>query len=450
MNDNIRFWIGLIGVVFLSFGPLEQSAAQLTVANSVPRTSVVISSGTHTIKITDLGLPPGYVSARALAINNLGQVVGMATDSSFVQHRIIWDRGTFIELPNFDPSSTAVPEGINDAREVVGSEPIGANLEYGVYWDAAGHVSALQPIPGGPVTHVNGHGINNSGQLVGFSQEGGPGRSHAVRWPNGLSAPQDLGFLGSGQFSEAHGINDLGEVVGAADNGTVIHAFLWQNGTYTDLGSLGGAGAASVAYVINNSTVVAGSSNGGFLSFVWRNGVMTQLPFPPGVFSSSVFDINNADDIVGEGTSSQQQALLWRNGEAIDLGTWPGGTVSLAHGINDSGTIVGEGNLSPGGFLHALMWTVDGGGGIPCGDLVSFQVRCKSGGGGQKLQAKLTLTDTSHSGEQVTITVDGNPRSVTINGNKAQLSINNPASGEHTIELTDPAGCFPPRVPSCN
>ena len=55
----------------------------------------------------------------------------------------------------------------------------------------------------------------------------------------------------------------------------------------------------------------------------------------------------------------------------------------------------------------------------------------------------------SHSGEQVTITVDGNPTSVTINGNQAQLSINNPPLGEHTIELTDPAGCFPPSMPSC-
>ena len=93
---------------------------------------------------------------------------------------------------------------------------------------------------------------------------------------------------------------------------------------------------------------------------------------------------------------------------------------------------------------------IGGGGGIPCGDLVSFQVRCKSGGGGQKLQAKLTLTDTSHSGEQVTITIDGEPTLATINGNKASLSINNPAPGEHTVELTDPAGCFPPMVPSCN
>ena len=32
--------------------------------------------------------------------------------------------------------------------------------------------------------------------------------------------------------------------------------------------------------------------------------------------------------------------------------------------------------------------------------------------------------------------VDGDPTLVTINGNKAQLSINNPAPGEHTVQLT--------------
>jgi hypothetical protein len=104
--------------------------------------------------------------------------------------------------------------------------------------------------------------------------------------------------------------------------------------------------------------------------------------------------------------------------------------------------------------MSVTKWTslVAGGGGIPCEDLVSFQVRCKpTGGGGHKLQARLTLTDTSHSGEQVTITIDdGDPIAVTINGNRAQLQVNNPAPGEHTVVLTDPAGCFPPAVPSCD
>jgi len=86
--------------------------------------------------------------------------------------------------------------------------------------------------------------------------------------------------------------------------------------------------------------------------------------------------------------------------------------------------------------------------GIPCGDLVSFQVRCVTGTHGDRLQARLTLTNTSHSGQQVTITVDGTPHSVTISGNKATFAINSTA-GTHTVELTNPAGCFPPSTPSC-
>jgi len=88
--------------------------------------------------------------------------------------------------------------------------------------------------------------------------------------------------------------------------------------------------------------------------------------------------------------------------------------------------------------------------GIPCGDLVSFQARCKHTVNGDRLQAKLILTNTSHSGQQVTITVDGNPNSVTINGSQAKLEIANEPLGQHTVELTDPAGCFPPVVTNCN
>jgi hypothetical protein len=90
-----------------------------------------------------------------------------------------------------------------------------------------------------------------------------------------------------------------------------------------------------------------------------------------------------------------------------------------------------------------------GGGGIPCGDLVSFQVRCKHNNAGDKLQAKLTLTNTSHSGQTVTITVDGNPNVVTINGSTATLSMPGPL-GQHTVTLTDPAGCFAPVITNCN
>jgi hypothetical protein len=91
-----------------------------------------------------------------------------------------------------------------------------------------------------------------------------------------------------------------------------------------------------------------------------------------------------------------------------------------------------------------------GGGGIPCGDLVSFQAHCRHNTGGDRLQARLTLTNTSHSGQQVTITVDGNPHSVTINGSTASLQINNEPLGQHTVTLTNPAGCFAPVITNCN
>jgi hypothetical protein len=118
-------------------------------------------------------------------------------------------------------------------------------------------------------------------------------------------------------------------------------------------------------------------------------------------------------------------------------------------------------NLYDGGFIYnantgavdmtVTKWAslVGGGGGLPCDDLVSVQTRCLQSGGRNKLQARLTLTDTSHSGEQVTIMVDDQPFNVLIQGNRAQLQINNAAPGAHTIELTDPAGCFPPSEPNC-
>jgi photosystem II stability/assembly factor-like uncharacterized protein len=165
------------------------------------------------------------------------------------------------------------------------------------------------------------------------------------------------------------------------------------------------------------------------------------------------------DQILGLNVVSSTQALA--------VGAPSGGSPSLYQTTNAGATwtksplanqyslssifALPSGNTWTSGYDGAVLHksgTV--GTGIPCEDLLSFQVRCKAtGGGGHKLQAKLTLTNTSHSGDQVTITVDGVPTPVTINGNKAQLLINNPAPGQHTIELTDPAGCFPPSMPSC-
>ena len=70
--------------------------------------------------------------------------------------------------------------------------------------------------------------------------------------PPGPYVVTDLGTLGAVQSAQAYSINDDGQVVGYAAN----HAFLWQNGVMTDLGTLGGnsSGASAInAFALGGS-----------------------------------------------------------------------------------------------------------------------------------------------------------------------------------------------------
>jgi probable HAF family extracellular repeat protein len=427
-------------------------------ANGEETRSIKYGAGASQVIITDLGLLPGGTASAGLAINNEPIIVGLATDSNLDLQRPFWDANTGAIVgfaDNFDPAATAVPEHLNNNREMAGTEVISSGrLFRGIYWNASGEAFGLPPLTGiDPVfgeVHIMAHGINNLGQIVGSSQDENF-TSHAVLWQNKNTAPIDLGVVG-----DSNAVNDLSHVVGNIF-GSPVHGFLWRNGGVTQLSPPSGQ-VVSEASAINNTGLIAGKSN--IFPVVWeydprnpgRAPRVQQLPIPAGFFSATTTAVNDSGDVVGYAGSPNidSHAILWRDGIAIDLGIWPGGHYSVANGINDLGQIVGTGTVAGNNLDHALMWTVDGGGGgIPCSDLVSFQVRCKSGGGTQKLQARLTLTDTSHSGEQVIMTVDGDPTPVTINGNRAQLSINNPASGQHTVTLADPAGCFPPAMPSC-
>ena len=97
-----------------------------------------------------------------------------------------------------------------------------------------------------------------------------------------------------------------------------------------------------------------------------------QLPIPAGFFAATTTAVNDSGDVVGYAGSPNidSHAILWRGGMAINLGVWPGGHYSVATGINNLGQIVGTGTVAGDNLDHALLWTVDeGGGGIPCGDL---------------------------------------------------------------------------------
>lgn len=113
----------------------------------------------------------------------------------------------------------------------------------------------------------------------------------------------DLGFVGW-----AMGINDFGQVVGGDSSG---HAYLWENGTKTDLG-------LGFAYAINNSGQIL--INKGDEAFLYDNGIMTELP-DLGGGATEGFDMNDSGQIIGmsyvtppTGTIGGRQAFLYENG----------------------------------------------------------------------------------------------------------------------------------------
>jgi probable HAF family extracellular repeat protein len=183
-------------------------------------------------------------------------------------------------------------------------------------------------------------GMNDSGEIVGFSDTAG-GNSHAFLYEDGQMT--DLGTLGGGFFSIAEDINDSGEAVGFSTlRSGATHAFLYKAGQMTDLGTLGGNSSSALA--INDAGVIVGGANtasGEDHAFVYKEGQMTDLDTLGGRRSAGM-DINDVGEIVGysETSSGEMHAFLYKDGQMKDLGTL-GGISAVATSINNVGEIAG-------------------------------------------------------------------------------------------------------------
>ncbi len=202
-------------------------------------------------------------------------------------------------------------------------------------------------------------GINKKGQVVGQSSY------HAFSWDDGTMT--DLGTLMGGQQSSAEDINAISQVVGwsqISGGDGERHAFLRQNGAMQDLGTLGGLESGATA--INDSGQVVGFAEIVDNSdptdpyyyphaFLWQNGIMQDLGILSGNVSYAT-DINQAGQVVGaaEYNSDASHAVLWQNGVIQDLGTL-GGDYSWANAVNNAGQVVGSSSL-PNTESHAFLW----------------------------------------------------------------------------------------------
>jgi len=179
----------------------------------------------------------------------------------------------------------------------------------------------------------------------------------------------DLGALG-GSYSEAHGINNPGGVVGEWAAGAWVRAFYFYDGMNNNVPTLGGVYA--IGYGINDSNIVTGESSlSGFSdihAFTFQDGSTSDLGTLGGNYNggySCAYGINSLGEIVGESTVSQAQrntthAVLYNGKNKQDLGVL-GGDYSSANSINDAGEIVGQSSVVWGSVtnIHAFLYSGD-------------------------------------------------------------------------------------------
>jgi probable HAF family extracellular repeat protein len=207
-------------------------------------------------KWIQLGILPGGTYSAALGINDYGQVVGYSADSTFsFLHGFLWTpsspnstRGTMIDLGTiFSSPGGSWAEAINSQGWVTGrSDDMNASGAGHAYvWvpssknGTAGSMTdlgtvAVNPSPG--LSQSEGNAINGSGVVVGDANPAGATSQNqfvAVVWQpgtNGSYSISDLNNLipaGTGwSLTRADAVNDSGQIVVEATNGTSYHALL--------------------------------------------------------------------------------------------------------------------------------------------------------------------------------------------------------------------------------
>ncbi len=213
-----------------------------------------------------LELTSPLLSARALGVNDAGEVGGEALVAPLVDTRALkWTTTASVV------STNSFAADINNAGAMVGwGEGNDGNTQAAAI--IGDQVDLLGPLAGDVSSIANGMNELDPIQLVGWSQAESPYRLRGLR-VDGTAARELPGL--AGDWTIAHDINDAGYVVGeSAPEGTSpTRAVLWTpDDELVELGGLAGPEAPGVAYGINSDGLIVGYSedNGTTYPTTWR------------------------------------------------------------------------------------------------------------------------------------------------------------------------------------
>ncbi|MBP1689233.1 MAG: extracellular repeat protein, family, partial [Deltaproteobacteria bacterium] len=313
-----------------ALGGKYSSASSINAAGQVTGSAQTPNGSWHAFRFTpgspmeDLGTLDG-LSGGGTAINDAGLVTGGATNADGMRRAFRATPGQPMEDLGTLGGDESWGFAINDAGQATGYART-----------ADGRARAFLATPGQPMEDLGtlggeeslGRDINAVGQVTGWAQ--GLGYSHAFRATPGQPM-EDLGTVGE-VSSSGEAINDAGQVAGVLEGPDA--AFLYSDGSMKAIGTFGGPNTAvydinELGHVVGMSEAVRGCEETRRdyrqppsclewwgRAFVYRDGTMTNLGTLGGIHSVG-FAINDVGQVAGayydwiDYQDEEPHAVLW-------------------------------------------------------------------------------------------------------------------------------------------
>lgn len=237
--------------------------------------------------------------------------------------------------------------------------------------------------------------VNDNNQIVGFAEIAPGDPFKAALWAVSSAGevtvtPTELAPLVGGSFSAAFALDQGGNVVGQAQDGSQLVAVIWSAGSSTPvelpaLAASGNSAARGISAALPTLVVGDAQGNGADTRAVlWTANAQGAFGNPivlpvtafataegPSIYSSAsgVARVGTEIWVVGEveDGDGEVRAVLWRSSNgttftATDLGA-AGDVGSAAYAVSGSGQIAGEAETAAGTFVP-VSWAADGTGGF--------------------------------------------------------------------------------------